>query len=200
MVSFYFMVNGSFFVFFSHEPSPLDVGWVQHDSHGSTEGLWRQVLLEVGSDNTVVTVGSGDLTPDDSDLGTSDFLVASVNVGNLLTQVEFGVLRRVHTVDLDQRGVWVDQVLGTLVGQVLTLNVQSVRFGHFRLMLSSFAGLTRRKRFFRKIFFFFLVLAHSALPHSWIFHETADTLCSLVRQASTFREFTTNDCTLIYHH
>lgn len=123
---------------------PLDVGWVQHDSDRSTEGLWWQVLSEVGSDNTVVTVGSGDLTPDDSDLGTSDLLVASVDVGNLLTQVELGVLWRVHTVDLDQGGVWVDQVLGTLVGQVLTLNVQSVSFGHFLDVVSSFTRWKKR--------------------------------------------------------
>lgn len=108
----------------------LDVGWVQHDSHRGTEGLGRQVSLEVGSDNTVVTVGSGDLTPDDSDLGTSDFLLGSVDVGNSLTQVESGVLGGADTLDLDQRRAWVVHVLGTLVGQVLTLNVQSVRFSH----------------------------------------------------------------------
>lgn len=114
----------------SSSSSRLDVGWVQHDSHGSTKGLWRQVLLEVGSHNTVVAVGSGDLAPDDSDLGASDFLLGSVDVGNSLTQVESGVLGVANALDLDQRRAWVVHVLGTLVGQVLTLNVQSVRFSH----------------------------------------------------------------------
>lgn len=44
---------------------------------------------------------SGDLTPDDSDLGTSDFLGGSVNVGNTLTQVELGFLWGGDTFDLD---------------------------------------------------------------------------------------------------
>lgn len=101
----------------------LDVGWVQHDSDGSTESLGWQVLSEVGSHNTVVAVGSGDLTPDDSDLGTSLLLGASVDVGNSLTQVELSVLCRLNTVDLNQRHVRVGHALGALVGQVLTLNV-----------------------------------------------------------------------------
>lgn len=101
----------------------LDVGWVQHDSNRSTEGLWWQVLLEVGSHDTVRTVGSGNLTPDDSDLGTSHFLGSSVHVSNSLTQVELSILRSLDTVDLNQRNVWVGNVLRTLVGQVLTLNV-----------------------------------------------------------------------------
>lgn len=68
-------------------------------------------------------MGSGDLTPDDSDLGTSDLLRSSVHVGNSLTQVELSVAWRVNTVNLDQRDVWVGHALRTLVGQVLTLNV-----------------------------------------------------------------------------
>lgn len=101
----------------------LDVGWVQHDSNRSTEGLWWQVLLEVGSDNTVVTVGSGNLTPDNSDLGTSDFLGSSVDVSDSLTQVELSVSWSLDTFDLNQGDVWVGNALRTLVGDVLTLNV-----------------------------------------------------------------------------
>ncbi|KAF7584943.1 hypothetical protein EJF18_11106 [Clavispora lusitaniae] len=101
----------------------LDVGWVQHDSNRSTEGLWWQVLLEFGSDNTVVTVSSGHLTPDNSDLGASDLLGSSVDVSDSLTQVELSVLWVLNTFDLDQRDVWVGDVLRTLVGDVLTLNV-----------------------------------------------------------------------------
>lgn len=63
----------------------LDVGWVEHDSDGSTESLSWQVVLELSSDQTVVTMNSGDLTPDTSDLGTSDFLGSLVDVCNSLT-------------------------------------------------------------------------------------------------------------------
>lgn len=101
----------------------LDVRWVQHDSNRSTESLWWQVLLEVGSNDTVVTVGSGNLTPDNSDLGTSDLLGSSVYVGDSLTQVELSVSWGLDTVDLNQGDVWVGNALRTLVGDVLTLNV-----------------------------------------------------------------------------
>lgn len=68
-------------------------------------------------------MGSGNLTPDNSDLGTSDLLVGSVDVGDSLTNVELSVLWGLDTLDLDQRDVWVGNALRTLVGDVLTLNV-----------------------------------------------------------------------------
>lgn len=79
----------------------LDVRWVQKDSDGGTEGLGRQVVSEVGSHDTGVTVRSGDLTPDDSDLGASDLLGSSVHVGHALTQVKLGILWGRNTFDLD---------------------------------------------------------------------------------------------------
>ena len=68
-------------------------------------------------------MSSGNLTPDNSDLRTSNLLVGTVDVGDSLTQVELSVLWSGDTLDLDQRNVRVVDVLGTLVGQVLTLNV-----------------------------------------------------------------------------
>lgn len=68
-------------------------------------------------------MSSGDLTPDNSDLGTSNFLGGSVNVGNTLTQVELSVFWGGNTFDLDQRDVWVVDSLRSLVGQVLTFDV-----------------------------------------------------------------------------
>lgn len=68
-------------------------------------------------------MGSVDLTPDDSDLGTSDLLGGSVDVGNTLTQVELSVLWGGNALDLDQGDVWVVGLLGSLVGQVLTFDV-----------------------------------------------------------------------------
>lgn len=106
----------------------LDVGWVQEDSDGSTEGLGWQVVSELSSDDTGVAVGSGDLAPHDSDLGASDLLGRSVDVGNALTQVELGVLWVADVLDLDQRDVWVVDALGSLVGQVLALNVHCGKY------------------------------------------------------------------------
>ena len=68
-------------------------------------------------------MSSGDLTPDDSDLGASDLLGGSVDVGDSLTQVELGLLWVGNTLNLNQRDVWVGNVLRTLVRQVLAFNV-----------------------------------------------------------------------------
>ena len=94
----------------------LNVRWVQEDSDRSTESLGWQVVSESSSDNTRVTVGSGDLTPHNSNLRTSNFLGSSVNVGNTLTQVELSILWSSDTFDLDQRDIWVVDSLGSLVG------------------------------------------------------------------------------------
>lgn len=71
-----------------------------------------------------------DLAPHNSDLRASDLLGGSVDVSNTLTEVELGVLRIGHTLDLDQRHIWIVHFLGSLVRQVLALNIQSVRLRH----------------------------------------------------------------------
>ncbi len=61
-------------------------------------------------------MSSGDLTPHNSDLGTSNFLGSSVDVSDTLTQVELSFLWVSDTFDLKQRDVWVVNALGSLVG------------------------------------------------------------------------------------
>lgn len=56
-------------------------------------------------------MSSGDFSPDDSNLGTSDLLGSSVYKGNLLTEVESGLFRSGDTFNLDERTVWVVDVL-----------------------------------------------------------------------------------------
>jgi len=68
-------------------------------------------------------VSSGDLTPDNSDLGTSDLLGGTVDESNTLTKVELGILGGVDTLNADQGDVGVGNVLAALVGNVLSLNV-----------------------------------------------------------------------------
>lgn len=72
-------------------------------------------MLEMSSNDTGISVNSGNLTPDASDLRTSNGLWCSVNVSNLLTQVEFGILLVINTLDLDQRALWLRDRLRSLV-------------------------------------------------------------------------------------
>lgn len=49
-----------------------------------TEGLGGEVLTELGANHSVVSVGAGDLSPDDSDLGSADLLLRGVDVSDTL--------------------------------------------------------------------------------------------------------------------
>lgn len=78
---------------------------VQHNANGSTERLSGEGRRKLGPDNARVTCSrksarlpkykeieitmrSGNLAPDHSDLGTPDLLLAPVDVGNLLAKIE----------------------------------------------------------------------------------------------------------------
>lgn len=61
------------------------------------------------------TVCSCDLAPDDSDLGSSDFLLGAVDVCDALAQVERCGLGVVDALNLDERCVWVGVALASLV-------------------------------------------------------------------------------------
>lgn len=104
----------------------LDVGRVKHDTDSGTEGLGREVLLEVGTDNSRVAVSLGDLSPDNTDLGTTNLLLGSVDKGNTLTKVELSILEALDTLNLDQGARGVDTALGALVRHVLAVDVKSV--------------------------------------------------------------------------
>lgn len=85
---------------------------------------------------------SGDLAPDNADLGSTDLLLAPVDVGDLLAQVEaialvnipslhtvpmihdvLGSLGVINTLDLDQAGTGMGVAATTLIAQVATPNV-----------------------------------------------------------------------------
>lgn len=61
----------------------------------------------------------GNLAPDDADLGAADLLLATVDVGNALAVVESGSLGVVNALDLNERGVLPQGVLGALERDVL---------------------------------------------------------------------------------
>lgn len=86
----------------------------------------------------------GDLAPDDADLGSTDFLLATVNVGDLLAEVEaivdtsqytysnilviavagdlLGGRGVINTLDLDQAGAGGSDMTRALVAQVTSPN------------------------------------------------------------------------------
>lgn len=57
----------------------------------------------------------GDLAPDHADLGSSDLLLALVDICDLLAKVEVGGVGVVNTLDLDQARLGVGGVSATLV-------------------------------------------------------------------------------------
>jgi len=63
---------------------------------------------------------SGNLAPDDPDLGSSNLLLRPIDKGNLLSEVEVGCVGIIHTLDLDQARVWVCVALAALVAQMAT--------------------------------------------------------------------------------
>lgn len=96
---------------------------VQHDANRGAERLGGERAGELGADNARVTVRTGNLAPDDADLGAADLLLGLVDVGDLLAEVEVGGSGVINTLDLDQAGLGVDGVSATLVAQVTTLDV-----------------------------------------------------------------------------
>lgn len=96
---------------------------VQHDANGSTERLSGKGRSELGSDNARVAVRSGNLAPDHSDLGSPDLLLAPVDVGDLLAQIEVGSVAAVDTLNLEEAGLGVGDVARALVAQVASLDV-----------------------------------------------------------------------------
>jgi len=49
-------------------------------------------------------VGPGDLAPDYADPGAANLLLAPVDIGDLLAEVEVGSIFVINTLDLDQAG------------------------------------------------------------------------------------------------
>lgn len=96
---------------------------VQHDANRSTERLSRERGSKLGADNARVAVGTGDLAPDNADLGAPNLLLAPVDEGNLLAKVEVGGLGVIDTFDLNQAGARVGVVTRALVAQVTSLDV-----------------------------------------------------------------------------
>ena len=100
---------------------------VKHDADGGTEALRWQVAPELGADSTRVAVRTGDLAPDDPDLGSPNCSLSAVDVSYTLTSVPLCRLGGVDAFELEERGSGVGVSLAALVGNVLSLHVKAVR-------------------------------------------------------------------------
>jgi len=65
----------------------------------------------------------GNLSPDDSDLRSSDLLLRTIDESNLLSEVEACSLCIRNTLDLDQARAWGGVALAALIAQMATLDI-----------------------------------------------------------------------------
>jgi len=103
----------------------LDARGVEHDANARGKGLGRDVVSELGTDNTRVAVRAGDAAPDDADLGATDLLGGLVDVGDTLAEVELGLVGLLNTLNLDEGGVALGDALRALVAHDPSLDVKT---------------------------------------------------------------------------
>lgn len=94
----------------SHGISDLLIG-VEHHTHGSTDGTGRQVLGEVGANQTRVSVGGDDLAPDGLVGGVGLGVVLAVDVGDAFAVVPGGIGASLHALESQES---LSLVLGAL--------------------------------------------------------------------------------------
>lgn len=70
-------------------------------------GFGRKVRLELGANNTTVTMRPNDLSPNAAVMATVLLDLGLVYVSHFLPTVPCYLLLRVHALDLNQRSVWV---------------------------------------------------------------------------------------------
>jgi len=78
---------------------------------------------ELGTDNAGVAVRAGNFAPDHADLGSADLLLAPVDKGDLLAEVEVGGSSVINALDLDQACLGMGVPATTLITQVTSLDV-----------------------------------------------------------------------------
>jgi hypothetical protein len=97
-----------------------------YHTDGSTKGLGGKVVAELGLDDTVSTMSTGDTAPDNTDLAAVNLTLGTVDVSDALAEVELSISRSLDTLNLDERGVLVLVALGTLVAQNTALAVKTI--------------------------------------------------------------------------
>lgn len=87
--------------------------WVEHDSEVGSSGASGEVLGELDSDHTGVSVGGHDGTPLNSISSVAGGGLNLVNIGNSLTKVEFGTFDVGAVLDHDQNLVLLLMILSS---------------------------------------------------------------------------------------
>ena len=104
----------------------LDSGGVKHHTDHLGDSAGGKVVGELGTDDTAVAVGAGDLAPDDSALlAALVSLLGLVDVSDTLADVESGVLLGLDTLDSEEGGAHVLVSLASLVAEEDSASVKS---------------------------------------------------------------------------
>ena len=98
---------------------------VEHDSNGGTHGLGGDVLSELNSEGTSMTVSVDNLSPGASKSSVINSVFDLVNIGDSFAQVPFGTSFVVTVLDGDQGLVAMSGLSISLVTGESTLDVQS---------------------------------------------------------------------------
>ena len=107
----------------------LDSGGVKHHTDHLGDSAGGKVVGELGTDDTAVAVGAGDLAPDDSALlAALVSLLGLVDVSDTLADVESGVLLGLDTLDSEEGGAHVLVSLASLVAEEDGASVKSRHF------------------------------------------------------------------------
>ena len=83
----------------------LDAARVKHDANGSTKSIGRQVLSELGSDDSLGSVRSNNLSPDHSEVRVLLLRFGLENVSDLLSQIPVNIISGLQSLDVYQRRV-----------------------------------------------------------------------------------------------
>lgn len=100
-----------------------------------------EVGRELGADSSTVSVGAGDGSPDGAGLLAGD----SVDVSDALSDVEVSLVLGGNTLDLDEGGVVVSSVAGTLEGNVGGVNKKTVSGEHIIITSTNKNNSERRE-------------------------------------------------------
>jgi hypothetical protein len=100
---------------------------VQHDSDGLAHRSGRQVLHELGADDTTLAMGSSDLSPDGFEVDSSLSVLGLVNEGNALAVIVSARLAVLDVLNVQQSGVFGLCSLASLETQEDRLCVKSTQ-------------------------------------------------------------------------
>ena len=85
-------------------------------------------MLELGTDDTRVTMRASDTTPNNGDVGSINLGLAGLDESNALTEVEVGFFLCGNTLNADERGVFVLVALTALEAKEAALRVKTILY------------------------------------------------------------------------